>query len=93
MGFRELLMDWYRSTEGPGKKLGARLWTRDGWEGLFFVLQTLLAHVNRLHTFGIVHIVHPTILYDTVLCKCIPIFISCALSDIYKVCMCVFKLV
>ncbi len=27
-------MDWYHSTEGPGKKLGARLWTRDGWEGL-----------------------------------------------------------
>ncbi len=27
-------MDQYRSTEGPGKKRGARLGTRDGWEGL-----------------------------------------------------------
>ncbi len=27
-------MDWYRRTEGPGKKLRARLGTRDGWEGL-----------------------------------------------------------
>ncbi len=27
-------MDRYRSTEGPGKKRGARLGTRDGWEGL-----------------------------------------------------------
>ncbi len=32
-------MDQYRSMEGPGKKLGARLRTRDGWEGLTRSLQ------------------------------------------------------
>ncbi len=34
MGFGESLKDWYRSMEGPGKKLGGRPWTRHGREGL-----------------------------------------------------------